>query len=119
MLTMYHFPFLVSCRGVHGVGLVRRGEADHLAWWRVLPCFSQELRRGSPPLSVQNEADQCVSIKRKKTQEEKEGEGVYRSWHGWVWRSEQSRTIFLSCHHDLLYLWHIHCRTVKRAVLDP
>ena len=32
---------------------------------------------------------------------------------------ELSRTIFLSCHPDLLYLWHIHCRTVKRAVLDP
>ena len=38
------------------------GEADHLAWWRVLPCLSQELRRGSPPLSVQNEEDHCVSI---------------------------------------------------------
>ena len=73
---LHRFFFLVSCRGVHGVGLVRRGEADHLAWRRVLPCFSQELRQGSPPLSVQNEAEQCVSIKRtrkKKTGGKEEG----------------------------------------------
>ena len=24
---------------------------------------------------------------------------VYRSWNGWVWRSENSRTLFLSSHH--------------------
>ena len=60
VLTVHRFSFLVSCRGVHGVGLVRSGEADHLAWWRVLPCFSQELRRGSPLLSVWNKAETYV-----------------------------------------------------------
>ena len=55
MLTVHRFSFLDMCRGVHGVGLVRRGEADHLAWGRVLPCFSQGLQQGSPLLEASDE----------------------------------------------------------------
>ena len=60
MLTVHHFFFLVVCRWVHGVGLARRGEADH-AWWQGFLRDSQSLPAKKPAAPLQRAEDRTHS----------------------------------------------------------